>query len=423
MGKPTLSPKSTTSTVTLTSTGSIATTENGAGNTSHYPFGLYADTDSGLFDRNFVSGASDQVAFTYKKLGGDILDIELTPGNIYASYEESVLEYSYQINIHQAKNVLSDLLGMSTGTFDHDGQMTGSDAEGYEVNLSYPRFEFRYAKRIGEGVAKEAGIGGNVTMYSASFVLQKDQQDYDLQALIAENSTGTDPATGDVPEYANDIGNNKVTIRRVFYKTPAAVWRFYGYYGGLNVVGNLNYYGQYSDDTTFELIPAWHNKLQAMAYEDHMWTRLSHYSYELHNNKLRITPMPDGQFPSFMWVQFNIEKDGWKEDSDRKFGAMGINNINAIGKQWIRRYALALSKEVLGQVRGKFGSIPIPGESVTLNSGELLSQAKSEQGELKEELKTILDEMTYRAMAEKDAAMMAATSQVLEDVPLLIYQG
>ena len=137
-----------------------------------------------------------------------------------------------------------------------------------------------------------------------------------------------------------------------------------------------------------------------------------------------------------MWVQFNIEKDGWREDSDRKFGAMGINNmntlpfdnipfknINAIGKQWIRMYALALSKEVLGQVRGKFSAIPIPGESVTLNSGDLLNQSKAEQGELKQELKTILDEMTYKVMAEKDAAMMEATSKVLEDIPLLIYQG
>ena len=436
MAYPTLTPKSTTSAITLTSTGSIKTTGNGAGATSHYPFGLYADTDSNLYDRNFVSGASDQVAFTYKKLGGDILDIELTPGNVYASYEEAVLEYSYQINIHQAKNVLSDLLGMSTGTFDHDGQMTGSDAEGYEVNLSYPRFEFRYAKRIGEGVAKEAGIGGNVTMYSASFALQSRQQDYDLQEIIYNNSIGTDPATGATPEFANEIGKNKVSIRRVFYKTPASMWRFFGYYGGLNVVGNLNYYGQFSDDTTFELIPSWHNKLQAMAYEDHLFTRLSHYSYELHNNKLRIHPIPNGEMPAYMWVQFNVEKDGWREDSDRKFGAMGINNmntlpfdnipfknINAIGKQWIRNYALALSKEVLGQVRGKFGSIPIPGESVTLNSGDLLNQSKAEQGELKQELKTILDEMTYKVMAEKDAAMMEATSKVLEDVPLLIYQG
>jgi hypothetical protein len=145
--------------------------------------------------------------------------------------------------------------------------------------------------------------------------------------------------------------------------------------------------------------------------------------------------MPDG-FVANTWVNFSIEKDGWVEDSDRKFGADGINNmstlpfdnvpyknINAIGKQWIRNYAIALSKEVLGQVRGKFGAIPIPGESVTLNASDLLSQAKEEQTALKEELKTILDEMTYKALAEKDAAMITAIDTVQQEVPMLIYQG
>ena len=88
----------------------------------------------------------------------------------------------------------------------------------------------------------------------------------------------------------------------------------------------------------------------------------------------------------------HIETDGWDRRSDEGSSALtGINNmntlpfdnvpyqnINAIGKQWIRNYALALSKEVLGQVRGKFGSIPIPGESVTLNaSGPALSKQKT----------------------------------------------
>ena len=436
MAKPTLSPASTTSTVVLTSTGSIDVVGNGAGSPVHYPFGLYVDTDSDLYDTNFINGASDQVAFTYKKLGGDILDIELTAGNVYASYEEAVLEYSYQINIHQAKNVLSDLLGMSTGTFDHDGQMVGGDAKDSAVNLSFPRFEFNYAKRVAEGIGSKAGVGGNLTMYSASFNTTGGVQDYDLQTIISGASTNNyDDATGDPVPFAGLVGNKKVRIERVYYRTPQSMWRFYGYYGGLNVVGNLNYYGQFSDDTTFEIIPSWHNKLQAMAYEDHLWTRLSHYSYELHNNKLRIYPQPDGFVTNF-WVQFSIEKDGWDEDSDRKFGADGINNmntlpfdnvpyknINAIGKQWIRNYALALSKEVLGQVRGKFGSIPIPGESVTLNASDLLSQAKEEQTALKEELKTVLDEMTYKALAEKDAAMVTAIDTVQQEVPMLIYQG
>ena len=436
MALPTLSPASTTSTVILSSAGTTATTGNGAGNTSHYPFGLYVDAESDLYDINFINGASDQVSFTYKKLGGDILDIELTDGNIFASYEEAVLEYSYQINIHQAKNVLSDLLGMSTGTFDHDGQMVGGDAKDSAVNLSFPRFEYGYAKRIADGVAVAAGAGGNQTMYSASFDTAASVQDYDLQKIISSSSANNRDAAsaGPVP-YAGLVGNKKVRIERVFYRTPQSMWRFYGYYGGLNVVGNLNYYGQFSDDTTFEIIPSWHNKLQAMAYEDHLWTRLSHYSYEIHNNKLRLFPTPDG-FVQHMWVQFSIDTDGWTEDSDRKHGVDGINNmntlpfdnvpyqnINAIGKQWIRNYALALSKEVLGQVRGKFGSIPIPGESVTLNASDLLSQAKDEQSALKEELKTVLDEMTYKALAVKDAEMMEATGKVQGQIPMLIFQG
>ena len=436
MPNPVLAPPSTTSAVILSSTGSVALTGSGAGSATHYPFGLYVDTSSALYDANFVSGASDQVAYTFKKLGGDVLDIELSVGNVYSAYEEAVLEYSYQINIHQAKNVLSDLLGMSTGTFDHNGQFTGGDASGSAVNLSWPRYEFKYAKRIGDGVSKAAGVGGVATMYSASFKLNDKQQDYDLQNIISSSAVGTDVATGIAPLFEDLVGNKKVTIQRVFYKTPASVWRFYGYYGGLNVVGNLNYYGQYADDTTFELIPAWHNKLQAMAYEDHMWTRLSHYSYELYNNKLRLFPTPNGEFPKYMWVQFNIETDGWTEDSDRKFGVDGINNVNtlpfdnipyenvnAIGKHWIRRYALALTMGMLSQIRGKFGSIPIPGESVTLNAGDLASLSASEVMALKEELKNILDEMTYRALAESDAAKMAATSKVLEEVPLMIYQG
>ena len=437
MALPTLTPVSTTSKVILTSTGSTTATGNGAASTDHYPFSIYTNTSSPLYDTNFVSGASDQVAYVYKKLGGDVLDVELTVGNVYTAYEEAVLEYSYHINKHQAKNVLGSLLGFATGTFDHDGQMTGGDASGSAVNLAFPSFKIEYARRVGEGFSEEAGVGGHNTFYSASFAITAGIQDYDLQAAISSSSANnTDPAAGAGVPYANLVGNKKVKIHRVFYKTPGSMWRFYGYYGGLNVVGNLNHYGQYSDDTTFEIIPVWQNKLQAMAYEDHLWTRLSHYSFELYNNKLRINPTPWG-FISHMWVQFSINKEPWTEDSDRKNGTDGINNlntlpfenipyknINAIGKHWIRRFALALCKEMLGQIRGKFGgSIPIPGDSVSLNSSDLLGQAKDEQAALKEELVKILDEMTYKALAEQDADMVTAIDKVNSNIPMMIFQG
>ena len=62
------------------------------------------------------------------------------------------------------------------------------------------------------------------------------------------------------------------------------MWRFFAYYGALNVIGNLSTYGQYSDDTTFEVVPTWQNKAQAMAYEDSIYTRVAHFSYELSHN-------------------------------------------------------------------------------------------------------------------------------------------
>ena len=436
MSVPQLTPSSTTSAVVLPSTGSSADVK------AALPFGIYDTSD-------FKEGAAAQVAYTYKKLGGDILDIEIKADNVYAAYEEACLEYSYQINIHQAKNVLSDLLGMATGTFDHRGEhQTGSahdSVSGSLVNLRYPRYKFSYAQRVADGLAEEARVGGNLFEYSASFDVVAGQQDYDLQSIIS-SSAGNDSnpyGTGSLEKSGTaltpnqqDRMNRNFKIRRVFYKTPASVWRFYGYYGGLNVVGNLNYYGQFADDTTFEIIPAWQNKLQAMAYEDHLYTRLSHYSYEINNNKLRLYPIPQAEIPSKFWVTFTIHRDAWEEDENRKTGVEGINNmstlpfpnvpyqnINSIGKQWIRRYALALTKEILGQVRGKFSTLPIPGDAVTLNASDLLSQAKEEQSSLKEELKTVLDQMTYRALAEQDAAMVTAIDTVMQEIPLPIYQG
>ena len=316
--------------------------------------------------------------------------------------------------------------------------MTNSGSVGTNINLKLPRYEFRYARRVGQGAAQEAGFGGSLTEFSASFNLENSIQDYDLQNIISSSAAegGTDQSTGATPDYAGLVKGNKVTIRKVYYKTPQSAWRFYGYFGGLNAVGNLNHYGQFADDTTFEIIPTFHNKLQAMAFEDHLYTRLSHFSYEIHNNKLRLYPAPDGSHPTHMWVMFTIEKDGWQEDNDRETGIEGINNmntlpfdnipfknINAIGKQWIRRYALALSKETLAHIRGKFTTIPIPGESVTLNHSELMSQAKEEQKALKEELKTMLDEMTYKAIAEQEAAVLTAVDTAQQEVPLLIYHG
>ena len=443
MAMPTLSPKQNPSPVVLTSTGSTAESNenewaNSAGNSANYAFGIYLANQYGATNTDFISGASDQVAYTYKKLGGDVLDIELTVGNVYTAYEEAVLEYSYIVNIHQAKNVLGDLMGNKTGSFDQDGEMKAGELSsslgGDRVELKMPRFTFEYSRRAADGVSEAIGIGGSLPEYSASFDTVADKQDYDLQSIIYSASVD---GSAEGRLFTGSVGNNKVTIKKVFYKTPHAMWRFYGYYGGLNAVGNMSTYGMYSDDSTFEVIPAWQNKAQAMAYEDAIYTRNSHYSYEIKNNNLRLFPSPTGLSPTKFWVQFSIKTDAWVEDSDKESGADGVNNmntlpfanipytsINSIGKQWIRRFALATAKEMLAQVRGKFGNtIPIPGDNVNLNANELLSQAKDEQQALREELKTVLDELTYAKLSERDATIQGNVNNTMKVVPSGIYTG
>tara|TARA_A100001515_G_scaffold92191_1_gene73569 strand:+ start:426 stop:1724 length:1299 start_codon:yes stop_codon:yes gene_type:complete len=432
MAVPTLTPASQTSAVRLPVTGTHANVNT---TTNPLPFGIYTGPAGSQESTDFVSGAVDQVAFVYKKLGGDVLDIELTQYQVYAAYEEAVLEYSYLINIHQAKNILSDVLGATTGTFDHDGEMKAgalsSSLSGGHISLKFPRVSFEYSKRVADGTAFDASMGGGQAIYSASIAVSASVQDYDLQSIISSSAVND---TGSL--YYNKVGNKKISIRRVFYKSPYVMWRFFGYYGGLSVVGNLQNYGQYSDDSSFELIPTWQNKLQAMAFDDSVYTRISHYSYEIRNNQLRIFPEPSQYSPENLWVEFSIKTDPWEEDDDKENGVDGINNmntlpfanipyknINSIGKQWIRRFGLAICKEMLGQVRGKFQTVPIPGESVTLNHGALIDQGKTEQEKLREELKTVLDEMVYTRLAEIEAAKMEATNKVQQHVPMTIFVG
>ena len=410
-----LQPSSQTSALVLPSTGTHSDVADALA------YGIYSD------DTNFISGAVDQVTYVYNKLGGNVLDLEIQPDNVYNAYEEACLEYSYIVNTHQAKNVLSDMLGNTTGTFDQDGELSGSYTT--SANLKFPRFQLGYATHIGRGVGVHAGIGATQTLYSASFSASRDVQDYDLQAIIYSASL-----TASQPFY-NKIGSSSVTIHDVYYRTPRASWRFFGG-NAVGTVGNLSTYGQYADDAYFQLVPSWQNTLQAYAYEEDMKVRASHYSFEINNNKLRIFPTPDGTNPDQFWVKFRAAEDAFDQEEDRQYGADGVNNMNAlpfpnvpykninsIGKQWIRRYALSLCKEVLGQVRSKLGSIPIPGNDVTLNGPALISEAKEEQSTLREELKTVFDELVYGKLAEGDAAMQESINTVFKNIPHGIYVG
>ena len=165
MSFPTLTPASTTSAIILPS----ASSDAAADVIASLPQGIYTSGE-------FVTGALKQVSYVYKKLGGDVLDIELTKGNVYSSYEEACLEYSYILNLHQSKNILSNVLGSTTGSFDHKGELTGSFTT--NVALKFPKVRFEYANRIAEGTETKIGIGGSQTIYSASIDTEVNKQNY-----------------------------------------------------------------------------------------------------------------------------------------------------------------------------------------------------------------------------------------------------
>ena len=413
MAFPDLTPTSTVSAITLPASGTLVDVAD------TLAIGFYKTINT------FLSGATAQVAYTYKRLGGDVLDIELTAQNVYNHYEEAVLEYSYIVNLHQARNALGSALGGPTGTFDHTGDLTA----GTDVSLKYPKFQFDYAFRVADKFSTEAMVGGTQPLYSASFASVPDQQEYNLQAVVEAAESGA-PWEG--------MANKRIKIRQIYYISPRQMWRFYGYYGGLNVVGDMHNYGQYADDSSFQVIPVWQNKIQAMQYEDHLYTRTSHYSYEINDNKLLLYPTPQSVSPEKFWFRFTVESGNEAfATGSYDSGVDGVNNmntmpmenlpfdrINSIGQQWIRRFALALSKETLGQIRGKFGGVvPIPGDSITLNASDLLSQASSEQQILREELNKQLDEMLYAKLVETDKAMIDNTNSIVGNTPLKIFVG
>jgi hypothetical protein len=438
MAVPVLTPKSQTSAIILPPTGTFSNV------TGNLPIGVYVNSV------DFISGAVDQVAYTHKMIGGDVLDIEITEGQVYAAYEDAVLTYSYFVNLHQAKSSVGMLLGSPTGTFNSDGEIKSGSAlfnlvsSSGALNLAYPMYDITAVRDVADAFSHEAGIGGKIDIYMSSFDTVTDQQDYDLQEIVS--SSATNPSSS---LFNKVTPGSRITVRKVFYKSPRAMWRFYGYYGGLNAVGNLSTYGQYADDSTFEVIPAWHNKLQAMAYEDNIHTRISHYSYEIKNNKLRLYPIPDNTDVHTFWFEFSVgagnganlgigtlSGSSYTEVSNKDPRINGVNNINtlpfsnipfeninAIGKHWIRRYALAVAKGMLAEVRSKFQSIPIPGESVTLNGADLRSQSKEEKDALKEELVKILEETDYNTLAEKRTAMSDNTNKLLSAVPNVIFVG
>lgn len=372
------------------------------------PFGIYD------YDYDFQI-ESDQIAkWIAQRLGYPISEIELQDIHLYTCFEEAINEYGAQLNAYNIRDNMLNLYGASTGS-NLTGQTVSPNMGGI----------IQLAQEYGV----EAGTNGNVTWYTGSITLTAGQQIYDL----------TDPSI--VTLESGTPGTDAIEIKRIFHDPPPALARFFDPFIGSGVgtqqMLDAFGFGNFSPGVSFMMMPIYADLLRLQAIEFNDLVRRSAYSFELHNNRIRIFPIPDGNAFKKVWFEYvkksdrsnplkNIAGQGTGNISDFSnvpYQSVIYSNVNSVGRQWIRRYALALAKEMLGWVRSKYSAIPIPNSEITLNGGDLVSSAQSEKDALIQEIKDTLDSMSRQSQLERKQAEATALQSQMNFIPLKIYVG
>jgi len=377
------------------------------GSSSFFP----GDTPFGFYDYEYqFQTDADKVAdFCARRLGFPISNVELQPSHFYTAFEEAITAYGNEVYAYKVRQDYLDVEGASTGS-----------------NLNNALIQPNMASiiRMSQQYGEEAGVGGNLTWYTGSIDTVANQQDYDMNAWAAASAS-------------LDTGDS-IELKRVFYQAPPAIVRYFDPYAGtgtgmMNLLDTFGW-GNYSPAINFLLMPINYDlqKIQAIEFNDQI--RKSQFSFELRNNQLRIFPIPtvSGGKLFFEYIK-NSERQNPVGSSGVSGPVTNVSNvpyanptyaqINSIGRQWIFEYTLALAKEMLGYVRGKYGTVPIPGSEVTLNQADLITAATAEKNALVEKLRTYLEETSREKLLERRAAESDYKQKELSQSPYFIYIG
>jgi hypothetical protein len=365
------------------------------------PFAFY-DNDS-VFQTEAYSAAS----WAAKALGYPVVDIELLDVIFYARFEEAVNEYAAQVNQINIQNYLLTFQGQNVSEL---GNLTGQAVMG----TSLP-----YVIELAKEYGREVGVGGYADWKKGFIVTQPMKQEYDLQEL-----------------WADKVENcNRMEVMRIFHDFPPAFARIYDPFSmtGMsysNVLNELGF-GAYSPAVQFLMTPIFEDLLRGQAIQFNDMVRKSAYSFELVNNKLRLFPIPTYGFK--VYFHYMLRKDRTKGElapsgSVADYANIPYNNIvystvNSVGKQWIRKYFLALCKESLGAVRQKYQTVPIPGGDVTMDGAELRNEAQQEKTDLITQLRETLTATSQKQLIENQALQAEQMQESLKRVPLFIYVG
>jgi hypothetical protein len=299
------------------------------------------------------------------------------------------------------------------------------------------RQSLEYLIRQAEPYATEAFLGGPYDAQLGYINLVPGQQDYDIYADINDAVSGSNLWTS-IP--ADRRGRMKIV--ELFHFEPSAAQQSL-----LNASNITNFlatqfnYESYVNSTVFYVLPVFEDVLRKGMLEMATRVRRSNYSYEVIGSKLRIYPAPASQsalgklfIKVFAQPPNPVAPNGiggslsGSYGDSTLYGISGPSNVplNNIpfatitqpGRQWIRQYTLALSKELLGLIRGKMKTIPIPNADLTLNGDELRTDGREDQGRLRDQIKEWLDKLTNKALLEQQANLAEQMQKQLKYVPM-----
>ena len=369
------------------------------------PFGLF-DTDT-----DFQVEADGMVTFVKRKLGDDVLSVELTKKMIWACFEESLCEYGKIVNEYQAKSQLTNFLGISTGS------LAGSEQK-------YSRESLEFFLRKAEPYSQAAGLGGSYNSLSGSIDLVKNQQDYNIYETL-KDSDGNLLFSSSL----NSLGG-KMKIMEVFHFSPHAAYRFFDASSAVNYLNNEFSFESFTPETVFYVLPVFEDIMRGGQLDLSNRVRRSNYTYKISGQNIRVFPTPTQADPKNLWMRVQFAPDPLNPDvadpsiygtsnmSNIPFGNLQFSRVNSIGRQWSRQYCLALCKELLGLIRTKFTSVPIPGGDLTLNGSDLISNGREDKEKLVTSLREMLESTTYEKLIEQEAASVESLQKVLRSIPI-----
>ena len=362
------------------------------------PFGFYdADVD-------FTSSANQVATWCAQRLGYPIVDIELQAVNFFTAFEEAVTTYAQYV--YQYKII------ENIGTL--EGSTTGSD-----LNNQYIQPNLGNKIAMAEQYGTEAGSGGSIVYKTGSININEGQQRYSLSDL-----------------YTNVSESGKsIEIKKIYHYAPPAIVRYFDPYAGtgtgIQSLMETFGFGNYSPGVNFMLMPTYYDALKVQAIEFNDQIRKSAYSFELlGNDQLRIFPIP--RRAETLHFDYLVKEDRNNpvrntntnlvtNVSNVPYNNISYTTINTPGRQWIFRYTLALTKEMLASVRGKYTTVPIPGSEVTTNASDLRSEASAEKTALIDELKLMLEESSRTKYVERDAQIAQNTQDIFTKIPYPVY--